>query len=373
VQPARVATVVAAVVLALTALAQPAAARVPTGFVGVTADGPLLDSSVDLGHELDLMKAAGVQTVRVTFPWNAAQPYPSFADAPPAADTSFTDVGGVPTDYSATDRLVRATAERGQRLLPVVLYSPPWDSVASGRAVSPPTNPIPLARYLGALVRRYGPGGGFWAENPSLAAMPVRDWQIWNEPNITHYWPAPFARGYVKLLRAAHTELKRDDPAARLVLAGLTNDSWNALRLIYKAGGRPYFDVVAIHPYTRHVPGLAQILTSVRYWMGRSGDGRKPIVVSELSWPSALGRVPQLGFNEVTEAQQASRVTRAYELLAKYRSRFQIEGAYWYTWLSTDSGGYYFDYSGLRKLTPSGPVAKPAYRAFRRVALKLER
>jgi hypothetical protein len=177
----------------------------------------------------------------------------------------------------------------------------------------------------------------------------------------------------VKLLRAAHSELRGTDPHAQLVLAGLTNDSWNALVKIYKAGGRPYFDAVAIHPYTKHVRGLITILANVRYGMKRFHDARKPIVVSELSWPSAVGHVRSIGFNEVTEAQQAHRVTASLGLLARYRRHFRIAAAYWYTWLSIDSGSYYFNYAGLRKMTSRGPVAKPALRAFKGVVRAISR
>ena len=56
------------------------------------------------------------------------------------------------------------------------------------------------------------------------------------------------------LLRAAAA---RGAPRARArrprlahVLAGLPNESWLALRSIYRAGGRGAFDAVALHPYT---------------------------------------------------------------------------------------------------------------------------
>jgi hypothetical protein len=363
----------AALLIALSVLASPTEARVPAGFVGVVADGPLLDPGTNLGAELDLMKRAGVQSVRVTFPWSGAQPYATFADAPPGAIAPFADVGGVPTDFTATDRLVQATAERGLRLLPVVLYSPGWASHEPGNDAAPPADPATYAHYLAALAIRYGSAGTFWTTNPAVPRMPVRAWQVWNEPNIRHYWPQPFARGYVKLLRAAHAALNQADPSARLILSGLTNDSWNALVDIYQAGGKPYFDAVAIHPYTSRVRGLVQILAYVRYGMRRFHDNAKPIVVSELSWPSAAGKVKHIGFNEVTERQQAGRVTASYELLAKYRRHFGIEAAYWYTWLSIDRGPYYFNYSGLRKMTSHGPASKPAYRAFKHVTGKIER
>jgi hypothetical protein len=38
-----------------------------------------------------------------------------------------------------------------------------------------------------------------------------------------------------------------------------------------------------------------------------------------------------------------------------------------------DSGRYYFNYAGLRKMTKHGPATKPAYRAFKRVVLEIKR
>src|SRR3954451_25303935 len=103
-----------------------AAAWVPAGFVGVMADGPLLGRKVSLPREMRVMKVTGVQSVRATFVWSAAQPYETFDDVPPGDESRYRDVGGVPTDFARTDRLVRETARRGLRMLPVVMYAPSW-------------------------------------------------------------------------------------------------------------------------------------------------------------------------------------------------------------------------------------------------------
>jgi polysaccharide biosynthesis protein PslG len=373
VRRARVASLTAAVILALVALVQPAAARVPDGFMGIVADGPLLYPDVDYGHELDVMKASGVQGIRTTFHWSSAQPYRSFDDAPLDARLHFKDENGVPTDYTATDALVRAAAERGLRLLPVVLYAPYWASSDPGSVGAPPSDPWTYARYLGALARRYGPEGSFWTENPTVPRAPIRRWQVWNEANIKFYWPEPFAPGYVDMLRASRFELLAADTSAKIVLGGLTNKCWKGLGQIYAAGGKPYFDVVAIHPYTKKVSGLVRIMKYVRDRMKQYDDAGKPMVVTEMSWPSAKGHIKKLDFNEVTEKEQAQRVTGAFELMARNRRKFRIQAAYWYTWMTTDRGGYYFDYAGLKKLTSKGPRSKPAFKAFRSVAQKLQR
>ena len=111
------------------------------------------------------------------------------------------------------------------------------------------------------------PGGEFWAQNPQLRAVPIRAWQVWNEPNVPFYWSRqPFAAGYVKLLKAARAAIRAADPKATVLLAGMTNGarspSWVALRMILRAGGRGQFDAVALHPYTSKV---SNILRTVRY------------------------------------------------------------------------------------------------------------
>jgi len=101
-------------------------------------------------------------------------------------------------------------------------------------------------------------------------------------------------------------------------------------------------------------------------------------MVTELSWPSALGKVRKKylrGF-EVTPAQQAERVRDAYALLAHWRARLNIIQVDWYSWLRYDSfKKETFDYAGLRHIAAKRPHRiedKPAAGTFKKEALKLE-
>jgi hypothetical protein len=350
--------------------------KVPSAFVGIDADGPLLtDPSVDYAGQLDTMVTSGVQTMRVVFNWAAAQPYASSADVPAGERGRFTNEGGVPTDYSDTDRLVTAAAQRHIVLLPVVLVAPGWDARHPGEFASPPTNAQPYADYTAALARRYGPGGAFWTEHPELDVQPIRQWQIWNEPNLDYFWSdQPFAADYVQLLRLAREAIRGVDPRATIVLAGLPNDSWQAISQIYSAGGRGLFDVAAFHPFTEKVDGVRTILERDRKVMARNGDARKPLWVTELSWTSAKGKTSVSFGNDETEQGQAKKLAAAYTLLANLRTKLRIGRVYWYTWLSRDvQDDYPFDWSGLLRDASQGVEQKPAFAAFKRVALKLER
>ena len=235
-----VAALVGAVILAVPA---ETAGAVPRAFVGVMADGPLFSPNVRLGHEVDLMASAGVGAVRVGFYWNRAQPYPPGTPPPPG----YVDVGGVPTSFAESDRIVAEAARRHLAVLPVVLLAPPW--ARENRAVhwSPPAlgSFSRYASYIDALVRRYGRAGAFWAQRPRRLRMPIHEWQVWNEPNGPLFWALqPGLPRYAQLLRVAHAAIQRADPRADVVLGGLTARSWESLSELYELGIRKNVDAI---------------------------------------------------------------------------------------------------------------------------------
>jgi hypothetical protein len=354
--------------------------QVPPRFLGVVADGPLLDdralagAHTSLRRELDLMVGAGVESVRLSFYWAEMQPYASWADPPAAERDRFEDGAGVPTDFEVTDRVVRLAAERGLSLLPVVLWAPGWAALLPGEFASPPSNPAVYAGFVRALAERYGSRGSFWREHRQLRRVPLTDWQVWNEPTYRNFWLVqPFAREYVALLRATRASLREADPRGRVVLAGLVYESWDALQQIYRAGGRRFFDAVALHPFTRRPDDVLRIVERNRTVMSRHGDARKPVYLTELSWPSSRRQIPVRYGYETDERGQAKQLTQAMRLLAKNRRRLGLQRVYWYSWLTREvSKDYPFDYAGLRRLGTGRVVSKPALRSFRRAALALE-
>jgi len=369
-------TAVAILSLALLAIAAPAASaerRVPEGWLGVTLDGPF-DTADE--REWDRVDAAGAESVRTAVRWYHFQPYRTAADVPPSEAGRFRNVGGVPTDFSGMDVLVAAAARRGLTVLPVVHAAPDWAVDNPGADGSRPRDPAKFGRFLAALVGRYGPRGSLWAEQPQLPRVPIRHWQIWNEPNLRSYWSKqPFARSFVRLLRAADAAVHGADRGATVVLAGLTNKSWRALRSIYRAGGRGHFDAVALHPFTRKPPDVLRLVRLARRVMRANGDRRLPVWLTELSWPAAKGKVgkrDRTGF-EVTNRKQARNMAEVLRLLAAARRRQRIERVIWYTWLSEETGSNPFNWSGLRRVRRGSVVGTPALRAFRRAARSLTR
>nr|MDQ6914903.1 hypothetical protein [Actinomycetota bacterium] len=316
----------ALIALLLAATPAGAAARqVPLGWMGMNVGGAAFDAGVDLGAEMQTMVGVGVETLRVPAFWNELQPTP-----------------GAP-DFRQLDRVVAEAARRQLRVMPTVVGTPSWAAIRPRDVYSPPRGTANYAAIVGALARRYGPAGDFWAAHPELPRVPIREWQIWNEPSLPGYWSLqPFARGYVALLRAANQAIKRVDPGAIIVLAGMPNSSspsWKYLRSVYRAGGRPWFDVAAVHPYTTLVDGMRQTVQNNRGTMAQYGDARKPILVSEMTWSSGRGQVREsYGFLTTTERGQAKRISEAFAVLAAFRRSYRIAQVFWFNWLSPPLG-----------------------------------
>jgi hypothetical protein len=259
-------------------------------------------------------------------------------------------------------------------VLPTVLYAPQWDAATNPNGVAYPRQYAPYAAYLTALIGRYGPHGTFWRENPGIPKMPIRSWQIWNEPNLAYYWKQPFASSYVSLLRVAHAAIKHADPGAQVVLGALTNTAWVSLGQIYKIRrAKTLFDVVAVNGFTKIPANVVQFMLFVRRAMARFGDGAKSLIATELSWPSAKGETHATLDFITTEAGQARNLAALLPLIGRQRLSLHLIGFYWYTWIGEEEPDTSpFNYSGLLADHNGTVRVKPALAAFKTGVLALE-
>jgi hypothetical protein len=337
------------------------AAKVPSDFFGVMADGPLLYNGFNDQSEFDLMKSSGVQTIRMAMPWSAMEASP----------------GAI--DFSGTDPVVAQAAAHGYTPLPTVTFAPAWAARHPGQSNSPPQGTTNYANFIAACVRRYGPNGSFWSEHPEVPYRPIRDWQVWNEPNqpVFNWSDQPFAKDYVALLRAARAAIKGVDPGAHIVLSGLVGTSWVALAQVYKAGGKGLFDDVAIHPFTLQPKNVLLILNKVRAVMKRFHDSSRPMFLTELTWPAAKGQPLTRTYGyETDSAQQAKKLGQVMPLLVAARRKLKLARVYWYTWISAapEPRNDPFSYSGLRQLENDGTTVqtRPSLGVYARMAHRYE-
>ena len=324
-----------------------AAARVPAppGFVGVVPQGAL--------SVTDFARMRGtVGTLRISIFWPSVEP-----------QAGEFDLAGI-------DSVISAAAQAGVRVLPFVYGTPSW--LKSDPAV-PPLGPAARSawrRFLRVLVSRYGPHGLLWGDG--RAPMPVRQWQIWNEPNFLLFWhPRPSPAGYARLLETSAAAIRQVDPGARVVAAGLAPVEggmlpWVFLRRLYSVpGARRSFDVVAIHPYSATLRGTIFQIRKARREMAAAGDSAKPLLVSELGVTSA-SQLPT-GFDWGLKGQ-ATFLRRAYRVLLDSRRRWRLAGVDWYAWRDTaepDPNCVFCQHAGLFDWAGQ---PKPAWRAFARIA-----
>jgi hypothetical protein len=221
-----------------------------------------------------------------------------------------------------------------------------------------------------AVVRRYGPNGSFWTENPAVPKVPIRYYQIWNEPHMPASWPPkPDPAQYVALARAASVGIKGADPQAKIVSAGISDSlATGAIRMVpyiegmYKAGGKDAFDVLGLHPYSETAEGSISLVEQARAVMAKYNDSDADVWVTEIGWAS--GGPP---YRFVTdEAGQASRLRTLYTELARRRSELHVLGVVWHYWHDFPTPPD--DWSHYTGLLRANGTAKPSLLAYRALA-----
>lgn len=330
------------------AAAPAGAARASGHFFGVTPQAPLA------GGDLGKMAGLGL-TLRIPVYWSEIESQQGRYD------------------FSSLDRTIGRAAAAGVPVLPFVYGSPGW---ATSAPAVPPLR-VSVAddwrALLVALVDRYGSRGSFWRGRP--ARLPIRRWQIWNEPNFKVFWrPRPSPRDYVTLLRRSASAVRSADPKAEVVAAGLAPVEgglfpWEFLRRMYEVrGARQSFDLAALHPYAVSMGALEYELRAVRRVMARAGDDSKPLLVTEIGVASdGAFRNP---FDKGRRGQ-ARFLESAYDLMLENRRRWRLAGAYWFTWRDAAAPDPYCVFCEFAGLFDQAGRAKPAWSALRRTAARV--
>jgi hypothetical protein len=343
--------------LAATVLCSLAATPAQATVVGVNPDITWGIPQSEVGHEVSLIKAAGVTWVRASIDLSGAE---------------YAGPGQLNTSYlNSIDYAISTARSAGLNVLLELDRTPYWTSADPHKYTDSSgmhwnhywkyANPQDYANIVSDVVNHY-------------KGMGVHAYEVWNEPNNPSFWPSGVnAADYTELLKAAYPAIKAADPSATVAMAGLmTGGSYEFLQGMYDAGARGSYDVANFHIYpggdptqcARDSSGRPSVnsfclLEGLRSEMAANGDS-SPVWVTELGWSTCSQSYC------VTAQQQASYVVSAYQLLnnAKYSYvqntfLYQMRDLYWET-----SNSSWESSLGLfnRDWTP-----KPAYAALQAV------
>lgn len=296
---------------------------------------------------LELVREMGASWIVEYFPWAYIQPAPGRYY------------------WQHSDLIVKHAYAEGLNVVARIDGVPDWarPKDTTGRYLAA-SHYADYAHFVQAFVSRY--------------KGKVRYYVIWNEPNLSFEWGyRPVSPGqYTQLLKLTYQQAKEADPDAQIVAAGLAPTLEQSklamndlafLQGIYDAGGKDYFDVLAVHAYGGRFPpdeppapdklNFARV-TLVRDLMLRNGDGDKPVIVTEAGWNDH----PRWT-RAVRPAQRLAFTVRAYEKAAlEWPSVLAV--AQWAFRLPNPAGNYNDYYTFVR---PDFTL-KPVYEAVKQWA-----
>lgn len=343
----------AVVALAAIGIFASTASALPAGFWGAVPQSGLND------EQFQRLSRGGVESTRLPISWEHVQP---------SSGGSF--------DWSGVDNQVEAASKAGIKVLPFLTGAPTWavrwaTVPQSGGLRAPGHLPVTgtgragWISFLTAAVARYGPSGSFWSEHPGVPQIPIRNWQIWNEPNFKYFVAKPNPSEYGKLVKISYTALKAADPGAQVILAGLFSRpkgardgktgkhkslNWFAsdfLSQMYKttAGVKSKFNAVALHPYTIFARELPEVTEELRKTLRDNGDARKSLWITEISWSSK----PKTGSNLFGKgrAGQAKELRTAFTTLRNKQRPWKLKSVFWFSVDDVAGACNFCDGSGL--------------------------
>jgi hypothetical protein len=287
--------------------------------------------------EAALAAAAGAQYIGLDFDWRRIEPNPG----------NYV--------WEEIDQVVALSKNYGFQLVPMLLYTPLWASTASFAPLdyhlAPPSDYADYRNFVYNVVRRYKPNGTSPLTHDGYG---IKDWVIWNEPNVHTYKENPEPREswtgsleeYILLLRAGYEGAHAADPGTNVLNGGLADVFWasgesdliTSLERFYDPngdgdagdGGRPFFDTLNIHTYQIGKPDASwykERLDGVIEVMDRFGDKQKAIWITETGYGSTEHDT-MAEYQLVDEHIQGDAVSMIYRTCAAYP---QVERVFWWS------------------------------------------
>jgi hypothetical protein len=251
----------------------------------------------------DRMAAMGLKVARADANWRWVEP-----NAPSRGAHNY--------NWATLDKMVEAIAGAGIRWHAVIAHAPRWAS-KGGYQLHPDFYGDYVA-FSAALARRYGPGGDFWTRHRSLPYRPVIDFDVWSEPNSTHFWaPVQDPKEYMRVYLPTRDAIAAANPSVKTLFSLGWQDFESYVTAALKDGGR--VDGISFNPYGLTADATLDLVRRLQLalrWMGR---GAVPMRVGEFGLPSS-----RLG-NDSLPPEETRAATLALTAEALSRSDCPVE------------------------------------------------
>lgn len=289
-----------------------------------------------LGQTLDLAQGTGVHWVRTDL-WLDSM--------------MFQDPGKVYWDEA--DRVINAIHARGGKIILCPHTMPKYARKDPNNPRLGPTTPEQRRVYTNFLkqaVLRY--------------KNVCKNYEIWNEPNLTQFWGVPNVDAYGQLLKESYNVIKSVDKGAYVISGGTGGanpaakdiDALVWVHELYERGYlKKYSNEVAIHAYTNSAAGnLGEFyrLNEYRKIMDANGDYVKKLMITE----GGSHVIP--GNRVATEANQAKLFPQAAEAWSKVHHRGPMM---WFSLYNNNN-----DYCGIIK--DDRKTKRSAYSALAKIS-----
>lgn len=310
----------------------------------------------------DAIGRTGLASVRAIPYWDQIEPQ---APNPRTGEHTY--------DWTRPDAIARHLARNGLRWDALLGFSTPWGGEVPGTTGGAPRIG-PFVSYATAVARRYGRDGEFWRRNPDLPYVPMTQFQVWNEPNLSGSVLAIRPTHYADLYLAVRRALLEVDPHARVAIGGLvhsarsgTGNAAGFLQDMFAA--RPALagnvDAVGVTIYRQNPEQVLEQVRGLREILDRLGERSTPIDIHETGW-ATRGTVLLTDIAAVSEERRTAMLPELVDLLAASDCGVQkVTPFAWVTQesLSADAAGW-FGLADRRtaELKPSGRAYVDAVR-----------
>lgn len=173
-------------------------------------------------RDLDLIASAGFKFIRMDLTWEAIE----------------REKGVYKFEDAGYDALTDGCADRGIQILYILDYSNRL--YESDQSVCTEEGRKAFAAFAETAASRYSGKKILW--------------EIWNEPNLDHFWsPQPSVENYCSLVENTSSRIRKADPSGLVIAPATSGIPLDWLEKCFKKGLLKWLDALTVHPY-RHQP-----------------------------------------------------------------------------------------------------------------------